>query len=939
MNQLKLLLIFFLFTGITYSQKEITGKVYDPNNMPLPGANIIEKGTTNGTATDFDGAFSLTVADNATLVISFSGFETTEALVSEKTNFNVVLKEGMSLNEIIITGSRVPTRSNTSSPLPVDIVAAKELQSTGQQSFDKALQYKIPSFNTVQTPVNDATSLLDPYEIRNMGPSRTLILINGKRKNLSSLLYTQTSPGIGETGADISAIPLDAIKSIQILRDGASAQYGSDAIAGVMNVILKDDYKNSSATFRTGTTIEGDGESIGVSYNGGTAIGETEDGDHKGFINYTVDFSKSQVSNRPGTVDAFGELKDFGFNADGTPTGNTLDNIEAVEEFLSRNPDANNINGSPEKSSAKFLINGGFTTAKDKELYFNAAYVFKKVNSFANYRTPYWRDIEDFEYLGNFFPGNNPNTTGDFTDELGTVFNGNGYDGYLPTFVGDLNDYNATLGIKGTINEWNSDVSITVGGNSQAYTVSNSHNRSTLSEIIDGEEVYTYRENSPIEFQPGGTSFRHVVGNVDLSRVLSDKVSVAIGTEYRAEFFEILEGDLASYDGEGSDSFAGNTPEDSGLFSRYNIGGYVSASYDATEDLLFEGTVRGENYSDFGTTFVWKASSRYKFLDDRYTLRASASTGFKAPSLHQIYTQKSQFDFSAGGGITVSGIINNVSPEARRLGVASLKAEESLNFTAGIGAKPIKNLSLTLDYYNIDIDDRIFLSKKLDTELGEVQYFSNELDSRTSGIDAVIAYSGIYIGEGKLGINLSGNYTFTNERTDTPSEGQEDLLDDSFESLLFTSRPSSKWILGINYRINKFEFNLGNTYFGKATFNQDGLETNEDEIAEFGFEIGSQAANLKTEFIPKIVTDLGVTFNATEKITIAANINNIFNILPEWEFVAENAAGSALLANPEAVRDQSNLITFNQRYAQTTYDGYHFSQLGTIFSLSVNYKF
>ena len=202
-----------------------------------------------------------------------------------------------------------------------------------------------------------------------------------------------------------------------------------------------------------------------------------------------------------------------------------------------------------------------------------------------------------------------------------------------------------------------------------------------------------------------------------------------------------------------------------------------------------------------------------------------------------------------------------------------------------------------------------------------MQYFSNELDSRTSGIDAVIAYGNIHIGEGKLGLNLSGNYTFTNERTDN-NTGADDLLDESFESLLFTSRPVSKWILGANYRINKFEFNLGNTYFGKATFNQAGL-----------------AADLKTEFIPKIVTDLGVTFNATEKITIAANINNIFNILPEWEFVAENAGGEAILADPDLVREQSNLITFNQRYAQTTYDGYHFSQLGTLFNLSLNYAF
>ena len=297
-----------------------------------------------------------------------------------------MLSEGQQLEEVVVTGTRTPARSNTSSPLPVDIVGVKELQATGQTTFDKALQYKIPSFNTVNTPVNDATSLLDPYEIRNMGPSRTLILINGKRKNLSALLYTQTSPGRGETGADISGIPTDAIKTIQILRDGASAQYGSDAIAGVMNIILKDSYKDGSATFRSGITGEGDGEMLGVSVNNGSKIGD------RGFVNYTVDFSKTALANRPGTVDAEGEFADFG----GTRPGETLADIQ---EFLSRRPDAGNINGSPETTAAKFLVNGSVDVSDKTDMYFNAAYVYKKVNSFANYRTPYWRDIQDFPYL------------------------------------------------------------------------------------------------------------------------------------------------------------------------------------------------------------------------------------------------------------------------------------------------------------------------------------------------------------------------------------------------------------------------------------------------------------------------------------------------------------------------------------------------------------
>ncbi|MGK0308019.1 MAG: iron complex outermembrane receptor protein, partial [Urechidicola sp.] len=561
MQKITLLLLGTLFSISSIAQTTVTGTVSDKSNSPISGANIVEDGTSNGSLTDFEGNYTITVQDNATLVISLLGYETNSMEVNGQTTLNITLAEGLSLDEVVIVGSRTAPRSQTDTALPVDVLTSEDIQNTGQVTFDKALQYKIPSFNTVQTPVNDATSLLDPYEIRNMGPSRTLILINGKRKNLSALLYTQTSPGRGETGADISAIPTDAIKRVEILRDGASAQYGSDAIAGVMNIILKDDVNKGSATLRTGITSEGDGEMVGISVNNGSEIG-----DDKGFVNYTIDLSKVNLANRPGTVNAAGEAADFGAD------------LADVQEFLSRNPDANNINGSPETASSKFLINGGLDLSDDTELYFNAAYVYKKVNSFANYRTPYWRTVDDFPYLADFFPGDNPNNAG-------------GYDGYVPTFEGLLNDYNGTVGVKTKINEWNVDLSYTTGGNTQTYKVNQSHNRNEVfspstwidsnnNGVIDDGEVTEgaplYQSNSQQSFDPGGTKFTHNVGNIDMNRILSDKVSIGIGAEFRNETFEVIEGELASYDGGGADSFAGNAPQNSGKFNRYNFGGYLS---------------------------------------------------------------------------------------------------------------------------------------------------------------------------------------------------------------------------------------------------------------------------------------------------------------------------------------------------------------------------
>nr|WP_315205489.1 TonB-dependent receptor [uncultured Flavobacterium sp.] len=894
MKKFVTIVLFMLNISFLFAQKEISGFVIDNSGVPMSGVNITEKGTSNSVSTNINGAYKITAKEGAILVFSYTGFSKQEYGTTESI-LNVVLSEGggQNPNQVVVTGTRATPRSNTTTTLPIDIVSSEELISTGQTTFDKALQYKIPSFNTAQTPVNDATSLLDPYEIRNMGPSRTLILINGKRKNLSALLYVQTSPGQGETGVDISGIPIDAIERVEILRDGASAQYGSDAIAGVLNIILKKRTDNGSVTIKTGVTGEGDGEMLGISLNDGATVGD------RGFVNYTLDFSKVNLANRPGKIDADGEFTDFG----GTISGiNTSTDIKA---FLTKYPDAKNINGAPETAAAKFLVNGGFNLSDETQMYYNAAYVYKKVNSYANYRTPYWgygggTSVNELPYLLNFF--------GD-----GTAAS---YKGYIPTFIGDLNDYNATLGYKSIKNGWNTDASITVGGNKQAYAIENSHNRS---DIQDENGVNLYRESSPIFFKPGGASFNHVVGNLDISKVLSDKISIGFGSEVRTETFVINQGDKASWDGFGADSFAGNRPENSGKWNRYNLGGYFDLAYDFTKDFSVNSTIRYEDYSDFGAATVWKLSSRYKFSKDKITVRGSISSGFRAPTLHQIYTQKSQYSFVAGQGIQINGLINNISANAHILGIPKLDAEKSTNMTVGIGANPLKNLNFTIDYYNIKVKDRIILGDKVNTQFGSVAWFENSFDSRTSGLDVVMNYGTIALRTGAMAFHLSGNVTLENKRISPVSS---DNFGATLEALMFTSRPKTKWILGGNYNISKFDISLSNTYFGKTTFKQEGLDS-----------------NLRTEFIPKIVTDLGINYAATDKLTVVLNVNNLLNVVPEWKFKAENAIGRAILNNPTQVKSQFNLITFNGRYSQMTYEGYHFSQLGTLFNLSLIYKF
>lgn len=808
---------------------------------------------------------------------------------------------------IVSTGSRGAQRTMVDTPVPVDILSSRELTRTGQATLDKSMQFRVPSFNTVQTPVNDATSLLDPYEIRNMGPSRVLILINGKRKNASALVYTQTSPGRGESGADISAIPTDAIKRIEVLRDGASAQYGSDAIAGVVNIILKDNAEGGSVTARAGMTHERDGKMGGVSLNQGVALGD------RGFINYTLDVSRIGLSSRSGLVNAKGEAGDFG-----------ADLNTQVLPFLAKFPDAGNINGSPATRAAKGLVNTRYDLSDGLSLYGNAAYVHKQVDSYANYRTPYWRPTD----YGLLHPAGSP------------------YLGYVPTFVGKLDDYNATGGMKFLLAGWNADVSLTYGGNEQSYGVSNSVNRGMEDAVLAG----TSKVHSPTNFDAGGVKFTHWVLNGDVSKQLTPAVNAYAGTELRHENYEVIAGESASYILGGADSYAGNSPDNSFPSSRSNYGAYAGATWDLTDALLLDGTGRYEKYSDFGSAFVWKLSSRLK-VSDSVTLRGSASTGFRAPSLAQIYTQKAQYSFVPGSGIQVSGLVNNVSPQAVALGVPKLQAEKSENITLGLGLKPDNNTSITVDYYNIKVKNRIVLGKEivpsgdptqaLDQILKangivSVSFFVNALTSRTSGIDYVLSRKNLALAGGKLTLNLSGNYSLKNERegaVQNPApvaKAAQSVLDETQEALMFTSRPKFKVILGGDLDYEKFNFSLNNTVFGPTYFRNAGMDR-----------------NLEVAFKTKSVTDFAMNYQVSKSMTLSFNVNNMFNVTPEWHFRALNATGDALINskaidpayNLTPIEVQRNLVTFNGRYSMVTYDGSQFSQLGRSYEASLNWRF
>ncbi len=931
-------MLLFVVSSAYAQTKTVSGTITESNGAPLPGVSVVVKGTATGAVTDANGQFSLKAPATATTVtLSFVGFKTTDAAIPASGVLDMVLASSDNELETVVvsTGSRNAKRVLTDTPLPIDILSSKDLASTGQMRMDQALQYRVPSFNTVNTPVNDATTLLDPYEIRNMGPSRTLILINGKRKNLSSLLYVQFSPGRGETGVDVSAIPMEAVKRVEILRDGASAQYGSDAIAGVMNFILKDKYDYTSLNVNTGATAKGDGTTYGISLNSGGNIGS------KGFVNYTLGFNQQGNAIRSGTIDVPTEIATFGDPS--KPNTNPANSI--IVNYLKDYPTGGNLNGTGEITSAKFLINAGTSFGETGMLYANAAIVSKHVLSNANFRTPYWR--QDRGLLHKSTDNNGKNYITD-ASQLAFASDGidlyKGYIGYMPSFEGDLLDYNATIGATNEVNGWKSDLSLTTGGNTQAYTVDNTVNRS-------------FGKASPTRFKPGGFGFNHLVGNLDVSKSITDEFSIAFGAEARSETYTIVAGDTASYKGQGSNSFPGIDAVNAGSNSRFNLGAYVDASYDISKDFLINGTLRAEKYSDFGTATVGKLSTRYKLAEDKVTIRGSYSTGFRAPSLHQIYAQSIQASF-AGGTITTSGLFNNRSSQAKALGIPTLRPEKSTNISLGLGLNPTKDLSVTLDYYNINVKDRIVYSSSIESSdqtsqlygilqaagVRSIQFFINGIETNTSGVDFIVSQKNLAVGTGKLAINLAGNYMLNNEIVGLPQEpaaikaAGSSILNDQIKSLLTESRPKYKVILGFDYVVGKWVVNLNNTLFGPTSFRD----------FDNG---GGDMKDIKAVFKPAVVTDLNIGYRFTEKVAFSISINNLLNIVPKWDLVAssvssvasEQAASAAraakILNDPAAKSLLRGFLGFSGRYDILGYNGSQFSQLGTVLNANLNIKF
>ncbi|MGV6829023.1 MAG: TonB-dependent receptor [Flavobacteriales bacterium] len=856
----KILLVLLFLPLSFFAQETISGTINEAStNAPLPGASIIVKGTTNGTTTDIDGNFKLTVDSlPVTLMVSSVGSKPMDVEVSSTAPVSITLQDGVALDEIVIVGNRSKPRTVLTSLAPIDNISVDDLKLTAQPTIDKMLTYKVPSFNSSNQTISDATAHFDPADLRGLGPSRTLVLVNGKRKNQSALVYINDTPGKGEVGVDLKSIPAAALKRVEVLRDGASAQYGSDAIAGVINMVLKEDVGTTEVNVTSGVTTEGDGFTLGADLNTGLKVG-----DNGGFMNLTFGYYQQEETNRAGTP---GEDVLFGVAADDPDWG----------DWLAANPDLGMTVGQPQIDKYDGFYNLGlpFKNGKGK-VYSFGGITYREGKSFALYRAPYW--VPDPHNL---------------LHEEGTE-----YQGFQPTFETNIVDNNNTVGVTFDLLGLDVDLSGTYGRNSVNYEVNNSLNPAM-------------GKDSPTSFKVGGYTFSNALANLDISKSFGI-VNLAFGAEYKDERFNARAGEIASYVGNGVQSFPGLQPSNEVRADRNNYGVYADVEIEPFDKLLFGAAVRYEDFSDFGDNTSWKVGGRYILGDDKGAIRLSYNTGFRAPSLHQIYLSNIQ-TLVSGGTVSNQGTFNNVDPIIREgLGVPQLSAETSKNISGGITYKFTPKLSLALDVYQVEVADRVLFTGEigfdgddstvnpveqilLDNSITSLKFFVNAVDTRTQGADLVLSLNNIELGPGTFGATLAANYNkteITNDDVDpnTPDlqiespgllgENGYDIFNRKEQSRIESARPQTKALLGLNYEIGKFNFTLNNTYFGEVTWKHSNNGLNGADLGDGPLPLEDSAYD--QTFAGKVLTDLIITYNICDHLSIFASGNNIFNVYPD----------------------------------------------------------
>lgn len=819
----------------------IKGKVYSSaDNSPLEGATISIKGTARGATTNSKGEFEINADDNEVLMINFMGFEKYEVTIHDRQSLNIPLVSvSRSIETVTVIGSHANiARTNVERPVPVDVFSQKDMQKTGQTELAQMIHFSAPSFNSTKHGISNVTSYVDPATLRGLGPDQTLVLINGKRRHQSAALNVNNVVGRGTVGTDLNVIPTNAIERVEILRDGAAAQYGSDAIAGIVNIQLKRASKGGSVNTHYGLTKEGDGKTYEESVNFGLPLGKKG-----GFFNTTLQAHHNDPTDRSTPFN--GKV----YNSNQA----TDDSIIAARDF--NRQIAGTKYGTSRNTSGIAFYNAEIPLANNWAIYSFGGYSYKKVIAYGFFRPP----ANAKRAVLNIYPN-----------------------GYAPVFPAVLEDISSTVGFKRNNKAgWSMDFSNTYGQNHINLYSNNTVNPS-------------YGEASPTHFYGGALIFGQNSTNVDFSKSIRptkgvESVSLAFGAEYRTEHYQIKQGDDPSWKkgkltgtdvgASGREGFANVNAVKA---SRHNIGVYADVESDITDKLLLSVAARFENYSDFGSNLSGKFSARYKF-SKALSIRGSINRGFRAPSMHQLYYSNN----ADAQWLTINSVfdaypighLRNNNSYVQALGVGKLKAETSLDYNTGLTLQLGKKFLMTVDAYQIDIKNRIVISAQLDATspalapiftgsgYALVQFFSNAINTRTKGLDVVSTYKERFSAASELTLSaaLMLNETKLHGDIRTPdklSSLGSNILDRSMIGLIEVAQPRNKVIVSANYRYKKIEGLVRATRFGEVTAKQN----NPAQDQTFG---------------AKTITDASLTYNITPKIAWALGANNIGNIYPD----------------------------------------------------------
>lgn len=873
---------------ISAFEEIVSGKIVDTKGEALPGVSIIVKNTTRGVSSGLDGTYQIAANKGETLIFSFIGYTPKEIKVGESTIINVTLEESSNtLNDVVVVGSRfAKPRTDLDRPVAVDVINAKEIQTSGQVDLGQTIHFAAPSFNAVKFGINDAAPFVDPATLRGLGPDQVLMLINNKRRHKVSFLSINDGVGKGQVGTDINVVPALSLKRVEVLRDGAAAQYGSDAIAGVINLELNDASEggavnvffgngyskpNMDVTGKTPPVLITDGLTYNLNANFGLKLTS------KGYVNTTITYSHTDGYDRSGTYKS-----SAGFYV--------KDPVKDAELVKQNNIDLNRaILGSAENTTIGGFLNAGIQLNDKWKWYAFGGYTHKHVITGVFTRPPSNTRRNNLKIFPN---------------------------GYNPIAPADLQDFSAVTGLKGKIgNGWDADFSVSQGQNQVDWYAENTINPSL-------------GDASPTEFYVGQTKVTQSLINGDIGKVFNSgsypNFSLGAGTEFRYETFKLTAGDPASYEAGplkltkdvGSSGREGFSNKAAGKWNRTNVGVYVDGESDITKSWLVGAALRFENYSDFGSNFSWKANSRLKIAEP-FAIRASVSKGFRAPSMTQAYySNYVNISFDNAGNSIINPIIPATSALAKLLGVNGLKQETSFDLSGGITAKIGKNFSLTADVYQIDVDNRIMLSGGINvSKIPEfvaagfpqtANVFVNAIDTRTKGLELVGTYNANLGDKTKLGLNLAYSSMTTTLRANRKTDTGIEVADKTATLYITDGLPKNKFIGSANLDFGKISMMYRISRFGEVS----------DPLATLAVKPTDPNAPNYQVFGAKWLNDVSVTIKPIKDLSVILGVNNLFDVYPD------------LLQVPQT----TNEVVFSRRTNQ-------FGTQGRFLNLAINYNF